>query len=206
MDSEEEMRRLMDLGVKKISEDQATNYFSGAVVSKLGLLIKPKADGTIKRRVIVDALRSGANRRARCPERIVLPRPQDIYTMAADLKAHESQLLEWFRAEKIPTAEWESELVAADLTDAFTHFPVHPREHEQCLSPAGDNESYYVFVAMFFEHKCAPLVMCRLSALLARLVQGVFWQAELQLATIDDPLTALVGSRTGETGTSAWYS
>ena len=49
---------------------------------------------------------------------------------------------------------------------------------------------------MFFGHKCAPLVMCRLSALLTRLVQGMFWQAELQLATyIDDPLMALVGSR-----------
>ena len=36
--------------VKKISEVQATNYFSGAVVSKLGLLIKPKADGSVKRR------------------------------------------------------------------------------------------------------------------------------------------------------------
>ena len=49
---------------------------------------------------------------------------------------------------------------------------------------------------MFFGHKCAPLVMCRLSALLSRLLQGMFWQAELQLATyIDDPLTVLVGSR-----------
>ena len=158
--------------------------------------MKPKADGTVKHRIIVDALPSRANQRARCPERIVLPRPQDVYTMAADLKALEPQLLEWYRAGERPTAEWGSELVAADLTDAFTHFPVHPSEHEQCLSPAGDGENFYVFVAMFFGHKCAPLVMCRLSALLTRLVQGMFWQAELQLATyIDDPLTALVGSR-----------
>ena len=35
--------------------------------------------------------------------------------------------------------------------------------------------------------------MCRLAALLSRLLQGLFWQAELQLAT--DPLLALVGSR-----------
>ncbi|CAE7832753.1 RE2 [Symbiodinium sp. CCMP2592] len=139
-----------------------------------------EADGTVKRRVIVDALRSGANARARCPERIVLPRPQDIYTMAADLKAHEPQLLEWYRAERIPTKEWGSELVAADLTDAFTHFPVHPSEHEQCLSPAGDGENFYVFVAMFFGHKCAPLIMCGAPA-------GDLY--------IDDPLTALVGSR-----------
>ncbi|CAE7831161.1 unnamed protein product [Symbiodinium sp. CCMP2592] len=168
-ESTEEMERLMDLGyVRKITEEQAANYFSGGVVSKLGLLMKPKADGTVKRRIIVDALRSGANQRARCPERIVLPRPQDVYTMAADLKALEPQLLEWYRAKGEPTTEWGSELVAADLTDAFTHFPVHPSEHEQCLSPTGDG----------------------------KLLQGMFWQAELQLATyIDDPLTALVGSR-----------
>ena len=191
------MNRLLELGyVVKISEEQARSYFTAPVISKLGLLVKPKADGSVKRRVIVDALRSGANRRARCPERIVLPRPQDVYTMAADLKAQEPQLLEWYRAKGLPTKEWGSELVAADLTDAFTHFAVHPAEHEQCLSPAGDGKNYYVFVAMFFGHKCAPLIMCRLSALLTRLLQGLFWQAELQLATyIDDPLTALVGSR-----------
>ena len=53
LDSNQEMGRLMGLGyVKKISEEQATNYFSGAVVSKLGLLMKPKADGTVKRRIV----------------------------------------------------------------------------------------------------------------------------------------------------------
>ena len=30
---------------------------------------------------------------------------------------------------------------------------------EQCVSPAGDGVHYYVFVAMFFGHKCGPLVM-----------------------------------------------
>ena len=196
-DSEQEMSRLEKLGyVKKITKDQAVGYFSEPVVSRLGLIVKPKADGTVKRRIIVDALRSGANLKARCPERIILPRPADIYNMAVDLKATEPQLLEWYRARGIPTSEWGTELVAADLTDAFTHFPVHPEEHEQCISPAGDGAHYFVFVAMFFGHKCAPLIMCRLAALLSRMLQGLFWHAELQLATyIDDPLTALVGSR-----------
>ena len=135
------------------------NYFSEPVVSKLGLIIKPKTDGTRKRRVVVDAARSGANKRARCPERIVLPRSLDVFAMAADLKSLEPQLLEWYRACKRPTTEWGTELVAADLTDAFTHYPVHPTEHEQCVSPAGDGVHYYVFVAMFFGHKCGPLVM-----------------------------------------------
>ena len=102
-DSEEEMNRPIELGyVVKISEEQAQSYFTAPVISKLGLLVKPRADGSVKRRVIVDALRSGANRRARCPERIVLPRPQDVYTMAADLKAQEPQLLEWYRGQGPP--------------------------------------------------------------------------------------------------------
>ena len=116
------------------------NYFTEPIVSKLGLIVKPKADGTVKRRIIVDALRSGANKKARCPERILLPRALDVFTMASDLKSLEPQLLEWYRAHKVPTIEWVSELIAADLTDAFTHFAVHPSEHEQCLSPAGDGE------------------------------------------------------------------
>ena len=52
------------------------------------------------------------------------------------------------------------------------------------------------FVALFFGHKTAPLLMRRLSALFSRLLQGMFWKAELQMATyVDEPLTALVGSR-----------
>ena len=176
-------------------------------MSKLGLIVKPKADGTVKRRIIVDALRSGANKKARCPERILLPRALDVFTMASDLKSLEPQLLEWYRAHKVPTIEWVSELIAADLTDAFTHFAVHPSEHEQCLSPAGDGERYYVFVAMFFGHKCAPLVMCRLSALLSRLLQGMFGKPNCSLrptSTTPSPCSSAHGGVA--TGTSAWHS
>ena len=207
-DSEEEMQRLMELGyVKKITKAQAVNYFTEPIVSKLGLIVKPEADGTVKRRIIVDALRSGANKKARCPERILLPRALDVFTMASDLKSLEPQLLEWYRAHKVPTIEWVSELIAADLTDAFTHFAVHPSEHEQCLSPAGDGERYYVFVAMFFGHKCAPLVMCRLSALLSRLLQGMFGKPNCSLrptSTTPSPCSSAHGGVA--TGTSAWHS
>ena len=83
------MQRLMELGyVKKITKAQAVNYFSEPIVSKLGLIVN------VKRRIIVDALRSGANKKARCPERILLPRTWDVSTMASDLKSLEPQLLE----------------------------------------------------------------------------------------------------------------
>ena len=76
-DAEEEMTRLEHKGlVRKIRLDHAKELFDHPTISKLGLLIKEKADGAKKRRVVVDALRSGANKQACCPERIVLPRPE----------------------------------------------------------------------------------------------------------------------------------
>ena len=39
-------------------------------ISKMALIVKTKADGTIKRRIIVDLRRSGANSKSICPERI----------------------------------------------------------------------------------------------------------------------------------------
>jgi hypothetical protein len=176
--------------------EEAERVFEKPVVSKLGLIVKEKQDGTKKRRVIVDALRSGANQQAACPERIVLPRPDDVQRMLEDMKSSEPQLKAWYRAQDQDQSEWAAELVAADFTDAFTHFPVAPQELQQCISPAGDGKHVFVFVALFFGHKTAPLLMCRLAALLSRILQGMFWQAELQLGTyIDDPLFLLLGSR-----------
>ena len=198
LDADEEMERLMAKGfVKKISIEDAEKYFGKPVVSRSGLIMKEKADGTKKRRVIVDALRSGANAQAVCPERIVLPRPEDVHHMLKDMKRAEPDLRAWYFANKLDRSEWGAEFIAADLVDAFTHLPMAEEELAQCVSPAGDGKHVYVFVALFFGHKTAPLLMCRLSALFTRLVQGMFAKGELQLATyVDDPLAVLVGSRT----------
>ena len=151
------------------------------MVSKLGLIVKEKLDGTKKRRVIVDARRSGANHRTVCPERRAA-RPEDVHGMLRDMKEDEPQLRAWYRANQGELSEWLAELVAADLTDAFTHFPVSEKELQHCISSAGDALHLYMFVALFFGHKSAPL-------LLSRLLQGLFWKAEMQLGTyIDDPL------------------
>ena len=81
-DSDVEMERLVSLGyVKKLTTQEAERYFSHPVVSKLRHIVKEKPDGSKKRRVIVDALRSGANSQAVCPERIVLPRQQNVATL-----------------------------------------------------------------------------------------------------------------------------
>ena len=195
-EADEEMQRLIDKGfVKKLTVEEAEIAFGRTALSRLGLIVKDKPDGSKKRRVIVDARRSGANQRARCPERIVLPRPEDVHFMLRSMKEGEPDLLAYYRNESMSTADWGAEFVAADLTDAFCHYPVSERELQQCLSPAGDHQHVYVFTALFFGHKSAPLLMCRLAALLTRLLQGLHWQAELQLGTyVDDPLLALVGS------------
>eukprot|EP00971_Amphidinium_carterae_P050746 999166-Amphidinium_carterae.1 len=74
-DAMAEISRLTQLGFcTKLSKVEAMDRFPRGVVSKLALLIKQKADGSVKRRIIVDLLRSGANAQARAPERILLPR------------------------------------------------------------------------------------------------------------------------------------
>lgn len=47
-------------------------------VSKLALLIKTRENGAVKRRIIIDLLRSGGKARCRTPERIVLPTVVDV--------------------------------------------------------------------------------------------------------------------------------
>ena len=182
--ADEEMERLIKKGyVKKLTVEEAEKYFGKPVVSRLGLIVKEKADGSKKRRIIVDALRSGANAQAICPERIVLPRPEDIHGILRDIKQAEPELRNLYFAKKIDRAEWGAEFIAADLVDAFTHLPVAEEELMQRVSRAGDGKHVYVFVALFFGHKTAPLLMCRLSALLSRLVQGLYSSAEFQMAT-----------------------
>ena len=197
VDAAAEMSRLESKGfVKKLTLDQVKSSFGDPVLSKLALIVKEKEDGTKKRRVIVDALRSGANGRAKCPERIILPRCEDIHRALLDMKSVEPDLRRWYQSSSTDWSEWGAELVSADLTDAFTHFPVAWEELGQCVSPAGDGIHAYVFIALFFGHKSAPLVMCRFAALLTRLIQGLYWHAELSLATyVDDRLMLLVGSR-----------
>ena len=92
--------------VKKLTVEEAEVAFGRPALSRPGLIIKDKLDGTKKRRIIVDARRSGANHRARCPERIVLPRPEDVHYMLRNMKEGESDLLASYRSEQWSTADW----------------------------------------------------------------------------------------------------
>lgn len=52
--------------------------FSSGTISRMGLIQKIKDDGRVKNRVLVDMLRSGGNARSSVPERLILPRVQDV--------------------------------------------------------------------------------------------------------------------------------
>lgn len=85
-DAAAEIDRLLEAGfAKKIPKSIAKERFGDGTVSRLALLVKQKDDKTVKRRIIVDMKRSGGNDRASCPERIILPRIQDVSNMGIDL-------------------------------------------------------------------------------------------------------------------------
>lgn len=74
-----EVQRYLDKGFcVELSESQLQQQFPTGTVSKLALIVKEKEDGSFKRRVIIDLLRSGGNKRCKVRERIVLPRIVDV--------------------------------------------------------------------------------------------------------------------------------
>ena len=59
-------------------------------ISKMALIVQAKQDGTVKRRIIVDLRRSGANSKSICPECIILPRISDAIQDLRQLAEDES--------------------------------------------------------------------------------------------------------------------
>eukprot|EP00971_Amphidinium_carterae_P090780 1796912-Amphidinium_carterae.1 len=103
-----EVDRLLQLGYGTLLDsDSALKQFPGGVVSRLAILVKTRLDGSIKRRIIVDLLRSGANSRSRCEERIVLPRVADV--------------LDDLRSLGHDAGDENFEMATADFSDAYMH-------------------------------------------------------------------------------------
>ena len=196
-----ELGRYVDKGfAKRMAKTEAQHRFGTGTVSKLALIVKEKGDGAIKRRIIIDLLRSGGNERARVPERIVLPRCTDFTKSVRrlwklkEVRLHEKDALDDLSAESEDDDEG-IEMIGADLSDACCHFGVAAEELKNCLAPAVEEDEILVFCAMLFGFKGAPLVMGRLSAALARLWQSMIMRdGELQLY-MDDPLFAIIGPK-----------
>ena len=116
-----ELDRLVGKGFAEIVPmTEIRQKFRTGTVSKLALITKIKPNGTVKYSLIIDLLRLGGNSLANIPERIVLPRVQDVVKDIQEL---------WQQHGGQPQGvDWGMELVGADLSDAYCHFGVAPEE------------------------------------------------------------------------------
>eukprot|EP00435_Cladocopium_sp_Y103_P055471 s826_g18.t1 len=194
-----EVQRYLEKGFCiEMSEDELKQQFPNGTLSRLALIVKTKEDGSVKRRVIIDLLRSGGNSRCRISERIILPRIQDVIQSLKYLC--EARFGLFLRAQR---EEWEDqdqcgeiELASADLADAYCHLAVAESELANCAAPSVTPGKYLVFTAMLFGFRGAPLVMGRFASMLARLVQALIPPDEMQSQLyMDDPLWILQGPR-----------
>ncbi|CAE7212170.1 unnamed protein product [Symbiodinium sp. CCMP2592] len=195
-----ELGRYLDKGFcKRMSKKQATRRFDRGTISKLALITKQKGENVVKRRIIIDLLRSGGNKRARVPERIILPRGSDVIAMMKKLwqlkgeRATAVDPLDNIGEEPDGSEDPGIEIVGADLSDAYCHFPVARKELSNCLAPGLEEEEIIIFCAMLFGFKAAPLIMGRLSAALARLWQSMIMRDGALQLYMDDPLFAILG-------------
>ena len=197
-----ELSRLVEEGFAVVlPTGKAKTMHSRGIVSKLALLVKNKEDVSVKRRIIIDLLRSGGNARCKVPERIVLPRVVDVIDSfrylwsTKDRMKIKSRDEEWELDEDRPDGGiFDFEMVTADLSDAYCHLPVHPEEHQNCLSPGLHQTETLMWVAMLFGFKGAPLLMGRFAACLARIWQSLIAPSEMQSQLyMDDPMWILRG-------------
>ena len=161
-------------------------------ISKLALIVKSKQDGTVKRLIIVDLRRSGANSKSVCPERIILPRISDAIQDLRQLAEDEPHAWQQAAAVEDDLDTWGCEAVSADFSDALL-WRVDPRERYTVHYEKG---WLIQWLFLCFGLKAALLLWGRLSAAGARMLQGLipvlFIRSQVYL---DDPLWLLVGTR-----------
>ena len=185
--AKEELDRLVKAGYAVRSRAEDTEI---KTMSKLGLILKTKEDGSLKKRLVIDLRRSGGNDKSKLPERLILPRIHDGVEMIRDLRRCHPQP---------PTAQeasqhWGMELVLIDISDAFMSLAVHPEEWPHCVSPSTEEGELVTFVALLFGFKTAPLLYSRLGALVARFLQACVDPTKaMHQVYLDDSLWALQG-------------
>ena len=167
-DTKVEVERLEKLGfLKRLDEKTVMEEFSQGTISRLAIIVKERPDKSKKRRLIIDLRRSGGNSKARLEERLVLPRALDAVGMMRTMaKLKESPNI----AEQKEL--WKRELVLIDISDAFPHLAVHHQELEHCLTPGLREGEFFLFRALLFGYKTAPLLWSRVAAWLGRLLQS----------------------------------
>ena len=180
---EPELVRLRKAGYVEVlgswSEVRA-RFGRSVVVSKLAAILKPKADGSLKVRLVIDYRRSGVNAHVRTPERIVLPRVRDVIDDAVFLMSQHggnSQIC----------------FMVVDFKDAFHSVPVDPRDLDLQVFMSAPGV-FELFNTTVFGGKASPLIWGRFGAFLMRSGQALFSIDEVLLECyVDDPLALFVG-------------
>ena len=148
-----EINRYVEKGFAVIrTVEWAQAVFGTGTVSKLACIHKLKDDGSSKTRIIVDLLRSDGNRRARVPERIILPRASDVIDMVRETVKAENEYRRSLG--RLPAEDWE--ILMLDLADAFCHFPLRREELRHALAPGVKENQIICFTAMLFGFRGAP--------------------------------------------------
>ena len=171
---------------KVVAKDEVMSDMKHGTISRLGLIVKEKPEG-VKRRIIIDLRRSGGNSKATLPEKLVLPRPRD---MVESIRSIFSQ-----RRQEKEGSDYARELVVIDVSDAFMSLGVHGEELPHTLAPhVEDQEAFYLFSALLFGYKTAPLLWSRVAAMLARMLQSLMTTDEAQHQVyLDDAIWVLQG-------------
>lgn len=169
--------------VKKATVESEMKH---GTISRLGLIIKQKPEG-VKRRIILDLRRSGGNKKATLPEKLILPRPKDLISSIRSV-------FEMQRAHGKEEA-YTRELAVIDISDAFMSLAVQEKELPHTLAPNVESDDFYMFVALLFGYKTAPLLWSRVAALVSRLLQSTIAGGQGQHQTyLDDSAWVLQGS------------
>eukprot|EP00435_Cladocopium_sp_Y103_P052216 s2086_g16.t1 len=190
-DAKEEVKRLEKLGfLVRISEDQVRSDFSQGTISRLALIVKERPDKTKKRRLIIDLRRSGGNSKSRLGERLALPRVIDAVQMMRSMVRAKMEVTQEEAQEM-----WKRELLLIDVSDAFPHLAVHHKELEHCVTPGLAEGEYFLFRALLFGFKTAPLLWSRTAAWMARALQACVPHHEGQHQVyLDDSLWMVQGT------------
>ena len=181
-----ELERYKTMGyVKEIDENTVKKEMAGGTISRLGLIIKEKPEG-IKRRIVLDLRRSGGNKKSTLPERLILPRPQDALASFREVYS--------MRKRAPPEERYSRELVVIDVSDAFMALGLRQEELQHALAPRVNSPGYYVFGALLFGYKTAPLLWSRVASQVSRLLQSLLQGDEgMHQTYLDDAIWILQG-------------
>ena len=180
-----EVKRVVDAGFVQAFDnwEEATAALGDdVVVNRLGCVVKTKANGEIKARLVTDLRRSGGNGRCKVRERIVLPRVLDLVHSVLRMLRH------WGCTSFV-------ELVAIDFSDAFHTLFLQQQERPLCMFEA--DGKVHCYNRLSFGLASAPLLWGGLAAAGFRICQSTARVHEFDAhCYVDDPGLVVAGGST----------